>query len=132
MSSVDDTETSSDSGSIVRKDQALFEFFDRKVRGEKLYLNYQLDRDDYASLMGVDRNRFAQILKTFAGGNLSRYLNDLRLDYSVFLLREYPEMSNQEIAERSALPKLSTFYRLFKEKYGVSPTVFRRNLSVEK
>lgn len=132
VSSVDDTETSPDSGSIVRKDQALFEFFDRKVRGEKLYLNYQLDRDDYASLMGVDRNRFAQILKTFAGGNLSRYLNDLRLDYSVFLLREYPEMSNQEIAERSALPKLSTFYRLFKEKYGVSPTVFRRNLSVEK
>lgn len=106
----------------------LFDFFDRKVRGEKLYLNYQLGRDDYAHIMGSDKNRFAAVLKEFAGTNLSTYLNNLRLEYSIELFRQHPDWSINEIAAQSALPNLSTFYRLFKDKYGMSPHVFRQQI----
>lgn len=109
-------------------DEELFVRFDQQVKVQKLYLNYQLSRDDYAQLMGVDRNRFATILKKFASNNLSSYLNELRLEYSVTLFREHPDWSINKVAEESALPRISTFYRLFKDKYGISPNSFRKTL----
>ena len=108
------------------QDYRLFLKFDEKVRNEKLYLNYQMQRDDFARLMGVDRNRFASIIKEYTGGgNLNAYLNDMRLEHSIYLLKNHPEMSIQEVGEASALPSSTTFYRLFKEKYDISPKVFR-------
>ena len=96
-------------------------------------MNYKLTRDDYAQLMGVDRNRFASILKLFtAGGNLSCYLNDLRLEYSVSLFRNHPDWPISRVATESALPSLSTFYRLFKDKYGISPNSFRKTFLKKK
>lgn len=115
--------------SNTSQDYKIFQQFDEKVRNDKLYLNYQMQRDDFARLMGVDRNRFASIIKEYTGGgNLNSYLNDMRLEYSVYLLRNHPEMSIQEIGEASALPSSTTFYRLFKEKYDISPKVFREQL----
>lgn len=111
------------------QDYRLFLKFDEKVRNERLYLNYQMQRDDFARLMGVDRNRFASIIKEYTGGgNLNSYLNDMRLEYSIYLLKNHPEMSIQEVGEASALPSSTTFYRLFKEKYDISPKVFREQL----
>lgn len=107
----------------------LFVQFDKKVRDERLYLNYQMQRDDFARLMGVDRNRFATIIKEYTGGgNLNSYLNDMRLEYSIFLFKNHPEMSIQEVGEASALPSSTTFYRLFKEKYDISPKVFKEQM----
>ncbi len=122
-----DTDTDT-SGATVPENESLFLKFDQQVKEQKLYLNYKLTRDDYAHLMGVDRNRFASILKLFtAGGNLSCYLNDLRLEYSVSLFRNHPDWPISRVATESALPSLSTFYRLFKDKYGISPNSFRKN-----
>lgn len=113
----------------VPQDYRIFLQFDEKVRNEKLYLNYQMQRDDFARLMGVDRNRFASIIKEYTGGgNLNSYINDMRLEYSIYLLKNHPEMSIQEVGEASALPSSTTFYRLFKEKYDISPKVFREQL----
>lgn len=113
----------------VSPDYRIFLQFDEKVRSNRLYLNYQMQRDDFAKLMGVDKNRFASIIKEYTGGgNLNSYLNDMRLEYSIYLLKNHPEMSIQEIGEASALPSSTTFYRLFKEKYDISPKVFREQM----
>lgn len=125
-----DTETDTEaeiSDASVPENESLFQTFDQQVKEQKLYLDYQLTRDDYAQLMGVDRNRFASILKLFtAGGNLSCYLNELRLEYSIGLFRNHPDWPISKVAAESALPSLSTFYRLFKDKYGISPNSFRK------
>lgn len=110
-------------------DYKMFLRFDAKVREEHLYLNYQLQRDDYARIMGVGRNRFATIIKEYtSGGNLNSYLNAMRLEYSVMLFRTHPEMSISDVSKASALPSSTTFYRIFKEKYGISPKAFREQL----
>lgn len=112
--------------------EALFRRFDSIVMNERLYLDYNLQRDYYASVMGVDRNRFATVIKEATdGGNLSTYLNNMRLNYSVTLFREHPEMSISEVSDASAIPNISTFYRLFKEKYGLSPKMFIEQLKSE-
>lgn len=127
-----DTDSDTDieiSDASVSENENLFLRFDQQVKEQKLYLDYQLTRDDYAQLMGVDRNRFASVLKLFtAGGNLSCYLNDLRLEYSIGLFRNHPDWPISKVAAESALPSLSTFYRLFKDKYGISPSSFRKTM----
>ena len=132
VETVADTDSDTDieiSGASVPENENLFLRFDQQVKEQKLYLDYQLTRDDYAQLMGVDRNRFASVLKLFtAGGNLSCYLNDLRLEYSIGLFRNHPDWPISKVAAESALPSLSTFYRLFKDKYGISPSSFRKTM----
>lgn len=131
-----DTETDTEaeiSDASVPENESLFQTFDQQVKEQKLYLDYQLTRDDYAHLMGVDRNRFASILKLFtAGGNLSCYLNELRLEYSIGLFRNHPDWPISKVAAESALPSSSTFYRLFKDKYGISPNSFRKTFLKKK
>ena len=124
------TDADTDTSDVaVPENETLFQTFDQQVKEQRLYLDYQLTRDDYAQLMGVDRNRFASILKLFtAGGNLSCYLNDLRLEYSIGLFRNHPDWPISKVATESALPSLSTFYRLFKDKYGISPNSFRKTM----
>lgn len=109
-------------------DKELFCRFNRKVHTDKLYLDYQLGRDDYARIMKVDKNRFATILKEQSGMNLASYLNSLRLEYSISLFRQYPDKAINEVAVQSGIPNVSTFYRLFKEKYGMSPSAFRQQI----
>lgn len=109
-------------------DKELFCRFNRKVHADKLYLDYQLGRDDYARIMKVDKNRFATILKEQSGMNLANYLNSLRLEHSVSLFRQYPDQAINEVALQSGIPNVSTFYRLFKEKYGMSPSAFRQQI----
>lgn len=116
-------------GTLSRlSNEELFALFDKKVRQEKLYLDYSLGRDQYARVMGVDKNRFAGVLKEFGNTNLAAYLNSLRLEYAIELFHENPEWSISKIAEQSAIPNLSTFYRLFKDKYGMSPNLFRNKM----
>lgn len=127
-----DTEAET-SDALVSENESLFLKFDQQVKEQRLYLDYQLTRDDYAHLMGVDRNRFATILKLYtSGGNLSVYLNGLRLEYSVCLFRNHPDWPISKVAAESALPSLSTFYRLFKDKYGISPNSFRKTFLKKK
>lgn len=116
-------------GTLSRlSNEELFALFDKKVRREKLYLDYSLGRDQYARIMGVDKNRFAGVLKEFGNTNLAAYLNSLRLEYAIELFHENPEWSISKIAEQSVIPNLSTFYRLFKDKYGMSPNLFRNKM----
>lgn len=121
----------SDAGPSDNEDESvyqgkyLFSVFDTRVRREKLYLNYALGRDDFARIMGVDKNRFAYLLKEGGAVNLTTYMNGLRLEYSLELFKKHPDWPVSKIAEQSGIPNLSTFYRLFKEKYGTSPNFFR-------
>lgn len=105
--------------------KALFEKLNRLIIGRKLYLERNLSREDLMLLIGVDKNRFAQLIKEETGTNLSGYLNNLRLEDAVLLLKNHPAIPISEVAERCAIPNTSTFYRVFKDKYGITPVEFR-------
>ena len=109
-------------------DLSLFIQFEQEVKEQQLFLNYQLGREYYTKLMGVDKNHFAQVLKKNGYGNLNNFLNNMRLEHAVSLLREGSSLSINDIAAQSALPSSSTFFRLFKEKYGMSPKKFKEIL----
>lgn len=103
----------------------LFDQLNQTIINEKLYLNAELIRDDLAQIIHVNKNRFARIIQENTGMRLTEYLNELRLNHSIQLLKEYPNYTLQAIAHDSGFSNMGTFHRLFKEKVGMTPSEYK-------
>lgn len=109
-----------------RKAMRLFEQLDRKINEQRLFLNPGLSREDLLRLINISKNQIAQVIQAGAGTNLAGYLNGLRMEYAACLLIRYPEYTVNAIAQEAGIPNLSSFYRLFKNRYGMTPSEFRK------
>ncbi|WP_455586601.1 helix-turn-helix domain-containing protein [Bacteroides sp.] len=105
--------------------QRLFEQLNQTIINEKLYLNPELSRDELAQIIHVNKNRFAEILQESTGMRLTTYLNELRLNHAIQLLKEHPNHTLQAIAHDSGFSNMGTFHRLFKEKVGMTPSEYK-------
>ena len=106
--------------------RALFVAIEQHILGERLFVNPKLSRDDIITMFGVPRNRFSKIFNRFTGKTFNKYVNDLRLDYAALLLKTNPNYSVEAIAAECGIPVRQTFYRLFCEKFGITPAEFRK------
>ena len=106
----------------------LFNLIDDVIRKEKLYANEALQRQDILDRFDISRRTLNDLLTVHAGGqSFPAYINAMRLDDAVRLLREEPEMSLTDIAETVGF-SLSTFRDQFKRQFGMTPTEYRQNL----
>ncbi|MGM9749288.1 MAG: helix-turn-helix transcriptional regulator, partial [Candidatus Cryptobacteroides sp.] len=71
-------------------------------------------------------NLFASVFKDNTGTTFTRYINNLRLEYSVVLMKEKPHYTINAIASECGFPNPSTFYRLFFERFSMTPSEYLR------
>lgn len=76
------------------------------------------------SLAPCSHNHLCRSLKQFYGLTPTEYINEQRLNYSVYLLTR-TDMEILDICETCGFSNLSHFYHLFKEQFGKSPGKFR-------
>ena len=101
--------------------------FDERVSSLKLFTQQGISRDDLCRIMGTDRTTFSRIISEQSGcKNMSDYLNRKRLDYAAQLMREHPDYSISAILSDSGFSSRSNFYRLFSERFGMSPTDYQQ------
>lgn len=105
--------------------KVIFQKLDFLIKKEKLYLSADLTRDDLVKRVRVNNTRFAKMIKENTGTNLSGYLNSLRLNYAIQLLKEHPEYTLRAIAESSGINSMPTFHNLFRSKTGMTPLEFK-------
>lgn len=106
--------------------KALFDRIELLLISKQLYLDSDFSREKLAKFIYIPRNRFAPLFKQYANTSFSRYLNDLRLDHAARLLLERPEFSIESIAKECGIPAPTSFYRLFLERFKVTPMDFRK------
>lgn len=94
------------------------------VEKDKLYLNPDFKRDDLAKILFTNKNQIITALQTSGMGNFTDYINSLRLKEAISLI-ENTEDTFESIAYQSGFGSLSTFFRVFKGKYGMTPKTFR-------
>ena len=107
----------------VIENQRLYWELDAIVTEQKLFLK-DIKRDDFAKLIGVNKNRFAKILQQNTNMPLPSYLNKKRMEYAASLLQTCPEYTIATIAKFCGV-SLSNFNKMFKSKYGMTPAEFR-------
>ncbi|WP_397386579.1 helix-turn-helix domain-containing protein [Paenibacillus roseipurpureus] len=66
------------------------------------------------------------MFKEMSGKTPFQYLNELRMNAAVSYLHE-SDLSIEHIAMASGFSSIHYFSRLFKQKFGVSPTGWRKN-----
>lgn len=133
-----DTETDDDDASTLSGSWELAEnrmIFERMevILGQKLpYLDRNFNRMDLAALAGVGRNRLNDIILQCKNMSAALYINNLRLEYAAQLIKEHPEYIISRIAENCGLPNISTFHRLFRDRYGMTPMEYKKALFSKK
>lgn len=81
------------------------------------------DVDFYAKLCEMSVPGFRRSFREYVGVSPIEYRNSLRLQYAKMLLTT-GEYSVEEVAHKSGFNNISFFYRLFRRKFGSSPSKF--------
>ena len=112
-----------DDGDSLRRQ---FVDLDGLVRREQLYLVPDVSRESLVAKTGINKNRLAMLIQMYSGNNLTGYLNSLRLEHSLKMLSEGNE-TIESVAYDSGFNNVRTFYRIFREEFGMTPAEYRNS-----
>lgn len=94
----------------------VFEFIDNNY-------NKKICVTDVSNIAHLSTYYFCRIFKQMTGKTITEYINEVRLKKSIELLKN-GNMNITEIAINCGFNDVNYFSRLFKKKFGVSPTKF--------
>jgi AraC-like DNA-binding protein len=83
---------------------------------------------DMAAILGVSGTQLRRICADHAGASPRQILCNVRLQAAAFLLRN-PGIRVKEIQARVGIADASHFCRDFRDRFGVSPTEYRFQIS---
>ncbi len=125
-SEVNNLETT-DEATPEDEQQRLFEELNRRIVAEKLYLQPGFSRNQAAALIGIQPRQLSAMFRQFADG-FPDYINHLRLDHSVMLLKAKGNYTIEAVAEECGFQSRQTFHRLFIDRYGMTPAEYRKTI----
>ncbi|GHT28175.1 hypothetical protein FACS189432_05750 [Bacteroidia bacterium] len=85
----------------------------------------KIDANTLAAALTVSRTRLFETVKALTGKTLQDYINALRLDQARQML-ETTTATVETIATDCGFSTVRTFYRLFRESYGMTPAQYRK------
>ena len=103
----------------------IFEKLDYIIKRDKMYLSPDLSREELTRIVRMNNTRFAKMIKENTDTNLNGYINNLRLNYAIHLMKEQPDYTLRAIAESSGINSMPTFHKLFKGRTGMTPSEFK-------
>lgn len=119
-----DKENSGDNGD----EYAEYLRMESKLVESKLFLT-NTNREDISESTGLTRAKAVLLIQKYADCTPAEYLNKLRVDYSVKLMREYPEWTIEAIAAEAGFSSRNTYYKNFSKFYGITPAQYRKQLN---
>lgn len=112
------------------EDRKMFVVIYNEIITRKLYLKPGFSRDDAISIVPMSMKQFSALFQKYSTGFVS-FVNNLRLEHSLELIRSNQEYTIEGIALDSGFSNRQAFHRLFVEKYGMTPTEYKRLLNAE-
>lgn len=95
---------------------------------KQIYTNPDLRLSDVALMLGTNRSYLSRTINDEMNTSFCELINDYRVKHAKALLENSDdEISMEDIASMSGFNGLSSFYRVFKEKTGLTPGKYRQN-----
>lgn len=111
------------------KQSELFLRLEELMEHDKLYRTAQLSLESTAEALGTNRTYLSQVVNDKAGQSFPAYINSFRIKEAITLLSD-PDNDEplKNIAYSTGFTTPSSFYTLFKQKTGMSPSAFRESV----
>lgn len=103
----------------------LMKRIDTIMAESRMYLQPGLKITDVSGALCSNRTYVSNTINSVTGMTFNEYINRLRIDYAVKLFNESPDLCCIECAERCGFTSKSTFFRVFKEYTGRTPSSWR-------
>ena len=97
---------------------------ERLVMQEKLFLQPGCNRDMIADRCDMTRLAVSRLVQQFTGSTVNEYVNRLKVEYAVSLIKEHPDWTIEAIGHASGFKTRSTFYLHFNKMFGITPTQY--------
>lgn len=114
----------------MRSLKALYDRIDESMRTKKNYLYEDFTLGDLASTVYSNKSKVSRAINTFTGQNFCQYLNKLRLEYAVDLMKRDPHMKTSEVASMSGFHSNGTFHKTFKMYMDGTPSEYMRKVRI--
>lgn len=108
----------------LSKDELFLKRLKEVCEDTKLYTTEDLTREDLSRAMMLNHSYLTRRLKSATGKTFYEYINSLRMQYAEELLRD-PNFPLDAIPLEVGYRHRSTYYRVFGEKFGCTPTEYR-------
>ncbi len=109
---------------------ATITYYQRKVEDTLQYVHNHLDENlsinELAQYAGISQFHFHRILKGVLNEPIGAYINKVRLDTAVKLIR-YTDESINSIAAKIGYNDVSSFSKAFSKEFGTSPQEYKSN-----
>ena len=110
---------------LTANQQLFCRICDLMENSDNIYTDVDLDRNRLAQLLGTNEHYVTDAISTCTNGkSVNAFLNEYRLRYAARLLVTTDD-SITVIAELSGFSR-SSFYRIFSDAYGMSPSDYRK------
>lgn len=97
------------------------------VENHKPHLDEDISLPKLASLLGVTTHQLSELLNIHKSTSFYDFLNDLRYQESLqFLDANETDLTIADIAYRSGFNNRNSFYKVFKEKTGLTPSQYKK------
>ena len=107
------------------EEQDLFVRIDKTIREQQLFLQPDFSRDILCQTFNINKAQCSSIFKTYANCSFPTYINRLRLNHAIELMKRYPQYSIEAIAKDCGMER-ANFHRRFVEEFGITPSEFKK------
>ena len=98
------------------------------VKEEKIYLQAELNLTTFAEKFNEKPYLISQVINTIHDKSFQDFMNSHRIDHARDLLQNNPNYKIIHIAFDSGFKSKSTFNQHFKNKTGLTPTQYKKNI----
>ena len=107
------------------EEPSLFNKLEEYLTESRLWEDSEIDRETVAAELGTNREYLIRAIAENTGLTFNAYINNLRLEYAGRLLMVETDTAIKSIYLSAGFTNEATFYRLFRQKFGMSPKEFR-------